>query len=89
MNPIRRERHRIGLTTGELAVAIGVSTPMVGVWERGEVMPSHDRIRTLADALGQDVDGLRAELLEFRDHVRREAIAKIQSAAATDLAPVA
>lgn len=50
---LREERKRHGgLTQKELAEKVGVSDITVGNWERGRTVPSIEKWKAVADALG-------------------------------------
>ena len=76
-NSIRAHRQRIGLTTHELAVALGVTGALVAIWERGELFPPDRRLRDLARLLGIDEVRLRSDLTEFRARVTRRVHEKL------------
>ena len=82
-NPIRQQRQQRGLTMSDLAAAIGVSNALVGVWERGELMPPRRRVETLGKVFRCEPAGLEADLRKFREGVQRIAVAKMDAAADT------
>ena len=48
---IREYRERLGLSQRDLARKVGVSGPLVSMWESGEMLPSTKLLPTLAYAL--------------------------------------
>lgn len=55
---IRARRKAAGLTLDELGARLGCSGAAVGMWERGETLPSADRLPDIASALHCSVDDL-------------------------------
>ncbi|MBU1397046.1 MAG: helix-turn-helix domain-containing protein [Gammaproteobacteria bacterium] len=55
---IKRLRIASGLTQGQLAALIGISSTAVGNWESGEFLPKVRYLAKLAGALGIDVSEL-------------------------------
>ena len=60
MNQFKRARLVQGLTQGELAKELGVSTVQISKWENGKTFPSVKRLKRVAEALHITV----ADLLE-------------------------
>ena len=61
MNQFKRARLIAGLTQGELANKLGVSTVTVSKWEQGLSIPTVKRLKDVADALGTTVGKLLDE----------------------------
>lgn len=51
---LRDSRQRAGITYRALAVAAGVSTPLIQLYQRGETNPRIETVERLAVALGVD-----------------------------------
>lgn len=49
---IKKVRKRIGLSQGEVALKLGVTTPNVSRWESGDYLPNADQIDKLCEFLG-------------------------------------
>lgn len=58
---IRAKRKAAGMTLQELADRTGVTGAAVGMWERGETLPSADKLPEIARALGCSIDELFQE----------------------------
>jgi transcriptional regulator with XRE-family HTH domain/ribosomal protein L40E len=52
------ERKKLGLSQGDLAMKIGVSTKAVSKWETGEAQPTLDNVNHLAEVFGVTTDYL-------------------------------
>ena len=63
---IRAKRKAAGMTLQELADRMGVTGAAVGMWERGETLPTADRLPDIARALGCSIDEL------YKDHTTEE-----------------
>jgi len=57
-NMISELRKKKGLNREDLGKAVGTSGPVVGRYERGEITPSVEMAKKLADALGVSLDYL-------------------------------
>lgn len=55
---LRARRKAAGLSQEELAAAVGCTYQAVGAWERGDVLPTAERLPALAEALGCSIDDL-------------------------------
>ena len=55
---IRARRKAAGLSQEELAAAVGCTSQAVGAWERGQTLPTADRLPQLAKALDCSIDDL-------------------------------
>lgn len=55
---VYRRRHAVGLTQGELAKQVGVSTSFIGHIERAEKIPSLETVVNLCQALDMTLDEL-------------------------------
>jgi len=51
---IQVKRHEKNLTTGHLALKMGIATALVRSWENGTSQPDSQQSKTLADILGFD-----------------------------------
>ncbi|MGH9116200.1 MAG: helix-turn-helix domain-containing protein [Acidimicrobiales bacterium] len=60
---IREARLRAGLTQAELASRLGKAQSEIARWERGEVQPSLETLRTVVRACGLDL-GFRLSTLD-------------------------
>ena len=58
MPGLRARRKAAGLTQEDLAAAMGCTRQAVVAWERGDVLPTADRLPQLAKALGCSIDDL-------------------------------
>lgn len=68
---IRPRRRAAGMTLEDLAAAVGCSLQAVSCWERGQTMPTADRLPQLARALGCTIDELYTEPEDMRaDDIR-------------------
>ncbi|MBS9463275.1 helix-turn-helix transcriptional regulator [Flagellimonas sp. 389] len=77
---IMQARKEKGLSREELAKMIGTSGPIVGRYERGDMMPSVEIATKIADALEISVDYLlgKTSLIIDKDAIRRlEDISKL------------
>lgn len=63
---IRPRRRAAGMTLEELAAEVGCTLQAVSCWERGQTLPTADRLPQLAKALGCTIDDL------FRDDSQDE-----------------
>lgn len=52
---IKEERARLGLTQGELAEKLYISTAAVSKWERGKCLPDVEKLDAIAEVLGLSV----------------------------------
>ena len=55
---IQQARKQIGISRDDLATKIGTSAPIVGRYERGDMMPSIEIATKIADALDVSLDFL-------------------------------
>ena len=55
---IRARRKAAGMTQEDLAAAVGCTYQAVGMWERGDVLPTADRLPEIAAALSCSIDDL-------------------------------
>lgn len=55
---IRVRRKAAGMTLEDLAAAVGCTLQAVSCWERGQTLPTADRLPQLARALGCSIDDL-------------------------------
>lgn len=55
---IRYYRERAGMTQSELAQLLRLNQKAVSQWEKGETMPSADKLPALARILGCTIDDL-------------------------------
>lgn len=55
---LRSRRKAAGLSQTELAARVGATFQAVGAWERGETLPSADKLPEIARALGCSIDEL-------------------------------
>jgi transcriptional regulator with XRE-family HTH domain len=58
MVTIKERREQLGWTQWELAAAVGVSGPIISMWERHLYGPSERYRQTLADALDVELEDL-------------------------------
>lgn len=58
MPGLRARRKAAGLTQEAMAAAVGCTYQAVGAWERGDVLPTADRLPAIAWALGCSIDDL-------------------------------
>ncbi len=72
-NFICEERRKRGLSQSELAELLGVTDKAVSKWENGRAKPTTNVLRTLAAALGTDVE----TLLRIREGEKPKVIQKI------------
>jgi transcriptional regulator with XRE-family HTH domain len=52
----RESRKNAGLSQEDLAKKLGVSQPMISIWENGNAEPSHDTIQKISLILGADFE---------------------------------
>jgi len=55
---LRARMAKINMTQGELAESSGIPVGTIGLYFRGESMPSADRVVTMAQTLGTDPNTL-------------------------------
>ncbi len=67
MPGLRARRKAAGLTQEDLAAAMGCTRQAVVAWERGDVLPTADRLPQLAKALGCTIDQLYQNFNETED----------------------
>lgn len=79
-NPIRTRREALGISAAELAMAMGVSAALVGLWERGCYIPPPRRQLRLAQLLHVDEANLASDLAEFRSQITQRAREKLDAA---------
>lgn len=86
---VAQARKEKGLSREELAALIGTSAPIVGRYERGDMMPSIEIATNIAEALGVSLDflvGKSSLLLKDKNMLERlEDIAKLPSPKQTEL----
>lgn len=86
---IQRARKEKGLSREELAAMIGTSGPIVGRYERGDMMPSVEIATKIAEALGVSLDflvGKSSMLVKDKEMLERlEDIAKLPAAKQNEL----
>ena len=58
---IRLRRRAAGMTLEELAAEVGCTLQAVSCWERGQTLPTADRLPQLAKVLGCSIDDLFRE----------------------------
>ena len=58
---LRRRRREMGMSSPELARALGCTAAAVSSWERGETLPSADRLPEISRILGCSIDELFRE----------------------------
>ena len=76
-NPIRTRREALGISAAELAMAMGVSAALVGLWERGCYVPPPRRQLRLAQLLHVDKARLASDLAQFRSQLIQSATEKL------------
>lgn len=76
-NMIKMRRRDLGLTQADLAAVAGVSLGLIGMWERGEILPPPGRIQKLAELLDVDEKALVGSVAALLDARRQRAIAKL------------
>lgn len=70
---IRPRRRAAGMTLEELAAEVGCTLQAVSCWERGQTLPTADRLPQLAKALGCTIDDLfREDSVEQPDCITEE-----------------
>ena len=67
MPGLRARRKAAGLTQEALAAAVGCTYQAVGAWERGDVIPSAEKLPDLARALGCSIDELYKNFNEEKE----------------------
>lgn len=84
---IRARREALGISQAELARRVGVVKMSVSQWERGETMPTADKLPTIAAVLECEVVELYDdEVLRAASEAARAAVAKKAAADAQKLA---
>ena len=64
---LRARRKAAGLTVEDLAAALGCRHQAVSAWERGEALPTADRLPEIARALGCTIDELYQDYNKTED----------------------
>lgn len=82
ISPICTRREALELTRAELGVLTGVSGSAIGLFERGEALPSGNTLSRLASALRRDSGELAVELGEFQDAVRAQLRSRVTNLSA-------
>ena len=72
---IRPRRRAAGMTLEELAAEVGCTLQAVSCWERGQTLPTADRLPQLAKALGCTIDDLFREETAAQDEITMEGTA--------------
>ncbi len=72
---IRPRRRAAGMTLEELAAEVGCTLQAVSCWERGQTLPTADRLPKLAKALGCTIDDLFREETAAQDEISMEGTA--------------
>ena len=75
MPGIRPRRRAAGMTLEELAAEVGCTLQAVSCWERGQTLPTADRLPQLAKALGCTIDDLFREETAAQDEISMEGTA--------------
>ena len=75
MNRIKELRLERGMTLEELAAEVGCTLQAVSCWERGQTLPTADRLPQLAKALGCTIDDLFREETAAQDEINMEGTA--------------
>jgi transcriptional regulator with XRE-family HTH domain len=78
-SPITVERKRLGLSRTELALIADVSQTHVGYWERGDRVPTRERLCVLATVFGVPPQELETDLIAFRERLRLDATEKLRA----------
>jgi transcriptional regulator with XRE-family HTH domain len=84
---LKEARGRAGLSQAELARRAGKPTSVIGRWERGEVKPSFETLRSLVRACGLEVhfrlqprdDAQDAAILAALDLTPEERLAQLEA----------
>ncbi len=58
MTGLKAIRIAKGMTQSNLANEVGVTQPVIAMWESGTVIPNGSKLPDLADALGCTIDAL-------------------------------
>ena len=72
---IRPRRRAAGMTLEELAAEVGCTLQAVSCWERGQTLPTADRLPQLAKALGCTIDDLFREETAAQEEISMEGTA--------------
>lgn len=70
-------RKQKNLSQGDLADKIGVSRDAIGKYERGDIMPTADKAKKMADVLGVSLDFLMNEAAK-EDAVDKDMLHRMQ-----------
>jgi len=75
---LRRLRRERGLRLSELALLVGVNISVLSEWERGNQIPSDERLEQLAELYGVPFEELKREVQKYAEKRRAEITAKIR-----------
>lgn len=70
-------RKQKNLSQGDLADKIGVSRDAIGKYERGDIMPTADKAKKMADVLGVSLDFLMSDAAK-EDTVDKDMLQRMQ-----------
>lgn len=75
---ITKIRKQKNLSQGDLADKIGVSRDAIGKYERGDIMPTADKAKKIADILGVSLDFLMSDKVQQEDQIENDMLYRMQ-----------
>jgi transcriptional regulator with XRE-family HTH domain len=71
-------RKQKNLSQGELADKVGISRDAIGKYERGDIMPTADKAKKMADLLGVSLDFLMSDAAKEEAVVEKDMLYRMQ-----------
>lgn len=71
-------RKQKNLSQGDLADKIGISRDAIGKYERGDIMPTADKAKKMADILGVSLDFLMSDAAKEEALIDKEMLYRMQ-----------
>jgi len=71
-------RKQKNLSQGDLADKIGISRDAIGKYERGDIMPTADKAKKMADLLGVSLDFLMSDAAKEEAVIDKDMIYRMQ-----------
>lgn len=75
---IRKYRKNKGMTQEEMAACLGVTTPAVNKWEKGNTLPDITLLVPIARLLGITIDELLSFKIELADEEINQYLSNVQ-----------
>jgi transcriptional regulator with XRE-family HTH domain len=71
-------RKQKNLSQGELADKVGISRDAIGKYERGDIMPTADKAKKMADLLGVSLDFLMSDAAKEEAVIEKDMLYRMQ-----------